>query len=79
MTSPETDPRRCPLCGDANECGMAEGARTCWCFTEGIAREVLERVPDEARDLACVCRACASGRRNPAKTLEQLEGLLRRR
>jgi hypothetical protein len=39
---------------------MAEGASTCWCFHAEIPAEVLERVPAEARDRACVCQGCAS-------------------
>ena len=53
------DPKRCPLCGDGNACGMAEGKSSCWCFEAHIAPEVLERVPAEARDRACVCQGCA--------------------
>jgi hypothetical protein len=40
---------------------MAEGASTCWCFHEHIPAEVIERVPAEARDRACVCQGCAAG------------------
>jgi Cysteine-rich CWC len=61
MTEPAIDPRRCPLCGNGNACGMAEGASTCWCFHAHIPAEVTERVPAEARDRACVCQGCSSG------------------
>ena len=40
----------CPLCGGPNDCGLAAGADTCWCFTASIPAAALERVPDEARD-----------------------------
>jgi Cysteine-rich CWC len=60
VTAPEVDPRRCPLCGAENACGMAGGAGTCWCFTTSIPPKVLERVPAEARKRVCVCRACAT-------------------
>jgi len=61
MSEPTTvDPRRCPLCGNGNACGMAEGASTCWCFQAHIPAEVIERVPAEARDRACICQGCAS-------------------
>jgi hypothetical protein len=59
--TPAVDPRRCPLCGDGNACGMAEGASSCWCFEATIPPEVIERVPAEARDRACVCQGCAAG------------------
>ncbi|XXU22139.1 hypothetical protein WMF47_23470 [Sorangium sp. So ce861] len=43
------------------------------------SRSKMERVPEEARGVACVCRACATGRRDPAKTLELIQRLARRR
>ena len=49
----------CPLCGGANDCGTAEGKSTCWCFSATIAPEVLARVPDDQRNVSCVCRTCA--------------------
>lgn len=55
---------RCPLCGGPNGC---EPARTgsfdspCWCTEVRIAPEVLERIPEDARDRACLCRRCATG------------------
>lgn len=73
------DPRRCPLCGEGNACGMAAGAGTCWCFSATIPPEVLERVPAEARGEACVCRTCASGQRSPTETLSVITGLPSRR
>ena len=72
MTASPMDPRRCPLCGDGNACGMAEGAETCWCFDTTVPDEVIDRVPAEARDVACVCRACASGQRGPAEALTSI-------
>jgi hypothetical protein len=55
------DPDRCPLCGNGNDCGMARGAETCWCFEAVIPDELIEKVPAEARGVVCVCKACASG------------------
>jgi hypothetical protein len=61
MSEPSpVDPRRCPLCGNGNACGMAEGAKTCWCFEASISPEVIDRVPAEARNVACVCQGCAT-------------------
>jgi hypothetical protein len=59
----EIDPERCPLCGEANECGMARDLPNCWCFTASVRRDVLERVPPQAQGVACVCRRCATGER----------------
>ena len=41
--------------------GMVEGKGSCWCFHATIPPEVIERVPAEARGVACVCQGCASG------------------
>lgn len=73
------DPTRCPLCEQSNQCGMAAGASECWCYTATIPAEVLARVPEAARGVACVCRNCAEGRIDPALTQHELEELLRRR
>jgi uncharacterized protein (TIGR00290 family) len=56
----ETRPERCPLCGAHNNCGMAGGQASCWCFFERIPRKIYERIPPYARDLACVCQSCAT-------------------
>jgi hypothetical protein len=54
------DPKRCPLCGGANDCGRVAGKDKCWCFTACISLGVIERVPELARGLACICERCAS-------------------
>jgi hypothetical protein len=72
------DPSRCPLCGDENDCGMAKGNRACWCHTMTIPQEVLARVPLEAQGIACVCRACATGRPNSEDLVRRIEALTRR-
>jgi len=60
-SSPNVDPARCPLCSGANQCAMAANpdATHCWCFDVTIATEALERVPVEARGVACICLDCA--------------------
>lgn len=55
------DPCRCPICGATNDCGLARGENTCWCFDLRIPPEVLEKVPPESRGVVCICRACAAG------------------
>jgi len=79
MTVPPILPTLCPLCGEPNECGAAAGAAECWCYAAAIPRAVLDRVPDAAKGVACVCRTCAAGRTSAPKRLEQLNSLLRRR
>jgi hypothetical protein len=54
---------RCPLCGGPNGCAPAASGTfdtRCWCVDVQIAPEVLARLPDAARDAACLCRACAT-------------------
>lgn len=54
------DPVRCPLCGQPNDCQIAAGCQTCWCFETPVPPTVLARVPVAAQGLACVCRRCAA-------------------
>ena len=54
----------CPLCGQRNQCAQAESAtpvQQCWCFAAPIERRVLERLPAEQRNRACLCPRCAQG------------------
>lgn len=44
-----------------------------------IPDAVLERVPAAARDLACVCERCASGRRSPDEAQAIIDRLTRTR
>ena len=50
---------RCPLCGEPNECGVAAGKSTCWCWSAEVPAEALARVPEELRGKICVCEKCA--------------------
>lgn len=63
--SPPNPPEHlCPLCGQPNQCAMhalqngAVAQEPCWCTQEKIGADVLQRIPPEARDRACVCKAC---------------------
>jgi hypothetical protein len=63
------DTQRCPACGASNRCSLADprtAAQACWCYNVSIAAEVLEALPVEQRNKACLCPACA-------QVLEQLE------
>jgi hypothetical protein len=73
------DPQRCPLCGADNHCAVARGKGTCWCFTSPISDDVLEKIPAEARERACVCQTCARGNRAPAEVMMRMQEILRRR
>ena len=55
----------CPLCGAENSCAMTfgdGGAETCWCMGVTISPQILGRVPDQLKNQACLCPACAAGR-----------------
>lgn len=47
----------CPLCHRPNACGAGR-ASGCWCDAVIFPRALLAWLPPEARDRACVCRAC---------------------
>lgn len=72
------DPTRCPLCGEPNACGVAQGRSECWCFDEKIPAEVLARLPEEAKGIVCVCRACATGTQGAVTLGPELEARLPR-
>jgi len=39
----------------------ADGA-DCWCKSVTFAETTLARIPDAAKDRACICQQCATGR-----------------
>jgi hypothetical protein len=56
--APNVDVATCVLCGSANDCGLARGETTCWCFEVVVPPSLLAQIPEALRDRACVCRAC---------------------
>ncbi|MDD2057715.1 cysteine-rich CWC family protein [Pseudomonas sp. GD03860] len=66
-----SDTQHCPACGASNRCSLADprtAAKACWCYGVSIDPKVLEALPAELRDKACLCPACA-------QVLEQLEAV----
>ncbi|HBP48658.1 helicase [Pseudomonas sp. FSL R10-0056] len=58
-----TTPDLCPACGARNDCSMASpdiAAQSCWCHTVNIDPKVIQALPLELRDLACLCPRCAN-------------------
>ncbi|MEP6914739.1 MAG: cysteine-rich CWC family protein [Acidobacteriota bacterium] len=55
----------CPLCGGPNQCGNALGKSACWCYSTVIPDEVLAKIPEDQRDVACVCARCAAAQDIP--------------
>lgn len=73
------DTHRCPICGASNDCAVARGEGSCWCFTRSIPDAVLEKIPPGARERACVCKACAFGHHQPSAAMTRMLEILRRR
>ncbi|OYU44532.1 MAG: hypothetical protein CFE44_12450 [Burkholderiales bacterium PBB4] len=66
MNPPITQPPEvCPLCHQPNQCAMemerATGQKQppCWCTQASFSAELLARIPETARNQACVCASCA--------------------
>ncbi|MEO6600676.1 MAG: cysteine-rich CWC family protein [Polyangiaceae bacterium] len=38
---------------------MSRGKSDCWCFSANIPKAALERIPSEAKGVACLCPRCA--------------------
>lgn len=76
---PSIDPERCPLCAAPNECGLQKGHVKCWCYGVNVSEAALARVPEDARDRACLCRPCATGKTNPSMIARHLHELHRGR
>lgn len=57
-----TTPALCPACGARNDCALADprtADQTCWCYSVRIDPAVLDALPDELRNQACLCPRCA--------------------
>lgn len=55
-------PNLCPACGARNDCSLADSRtadQACWCYSVNIDPAVLEALPPELRDRACLCPRCA--------------------
>jgi Cysteine-rich CWC len=56
------NPSICPACGARNSCTLADprtATQPCWCFSVSIDPAVLQALPPEVRDQACLCPRCA--------------------
>lgn len=67
MSHPQPyNPARCPLCGQANECLLCSPVAykgQCWCMQQEIPADLLERIPENYRNRACICRSCVEKHR----------------
>jgi len=63
---PEYPPSLCPLCAQVNRCAVEIERSTgqpqgpCWCAQLRFDAELLNRIPPEARGVACLCPDCAT-------------------
>lgn len=73
------DKKRCPLCGERNDCGVEAGRGNCWCFSERVPEDLLEALPEEIRMEACICAACVESHRKLPESQRKLRKILRRR
>lgn len=48
--------RICPLCGQDNDC--RHGEKNCWCMNYEFPQHVLDMVPEDKKQKACVCKSC---------------------
>jgi len=57
------DSQQCPACGALNQCSLADprsATQACWCYSVTIDPAVLQALPAELRDKACLCPRCAA-------------------
>ena len=57
MTEQQTKAAICPLCGGDNQCAMATGKDTCWCWNTSLDIEARARAAEITTE-QCLCPAC---------------------
>ena len=61
-SAPAEDPRLCVLCGEPNDCALAESSPSsgepCWCVAEEFPTLLVESVAREQGQSRCLCRRC---------------------
>jgi hypothetical protein len=56
-----SDPAKCPLCGQTNQCQLCTDHAykgPCWCAKVKISQELLDQIPTDLKNKACICKAC---------------------
>lgn len=56
------DESKCPLCGNDNLCEAStceDQGISCWCVSVDFSKKLLESIPADLKNKACLCRACA--------------------
>jgi len=62
MNKLNNEKNHCPLCGGLNQC-QSEMAKTCqegtcWCRAETFPSTLLTHLPEEERNMRCICLSC---------------------
>jgi len=63
LTGASSIAANCPLCGQSNACASAQGGNSdqpCWCLNATFSAELLAQVPENLRNVACICQACVA-------------------
>jgi hypothetical protein len=51
--------KKCPLCGKANGCMAGTGKeKDCWCHSLKVPQELVDKVPEDQKRKACICKSC---------------------
>ncbi|TYR80824.1 cysteine-rich CWC family protein [Priestia megaterium] len=52
--------KACPICMNKNQCGSSDekNVEECWCMAEVFPESIFKRVPVEALNKSCICKAC---------------------
>lgn len=56
----EVNKNICPICGKENNCAYQKGLahENCWCKDIKVPKELIEKIPDNLKGKACICKAC---------------------
>ncbi|MCR9243943.1 MAG: cysteine-rich CWC family protein [bacterium] len=52
---------RCPVCGEHNDCDLARGKGSCWCFHERVDTRIVDLLAERGIEDRCLCPKCAAG------------------
>lgn len=45
----------CPICGENNNCMHDQ---SCWCMQVKFTDYILQQIPEDAKNKACICQKC---------------------
>jgi hypothetical protein len=57
------DTDTCPVCGEPNQCGIAQGMSHCWCFEAPLPEHALAASADQDALTRCLCQRCLEAAR----------------